>query len=222
MSDHQAVNSWLCRIVELISISICAISAIAMIGWFIGNVNLTRLIPVGGNMKFLVAFMLFFSGIGLYNICRIIKSDSEISSIILPAVALIDSITLVSIITSKIFIGKQISVENMLTRPGDSSALLGTGFVAYPTLLAIGLFSVACIIVLFKFKFRQLIIQILGISLVAFPLLVAIISLISPQFLANYQNFSGVNAISFISALVFVLLGVGLIIISQGIKSKKR
>lgn len=218
MKKTQAVSNFFCKLVESIALIIAILAIVVIIGWIIGNSSLTRIIPHGGNMKFWTAFLFFLSSIGLYNICHIIKSESDISSVVLPGVSLVISITLVSILASKIYLDPFISIENIFVHLGDAKSSLGSGLVAYPTLLSFGLFAIACIVVLFKFDLRLLILKILGIAMMTFPLIIILGIIFNNSFLISFQRNVGVPTTSYLSALGFVLLGTGLFVISYAKK----
>lgn len=218
MEKTQAVSNFFCKLVESIALIIAILAIVVIIGWIIGNSSLTRIIPYGGNMKFWTAFLFFFSSIGLYNICHIIKSESDISSVVLPGVSLVISITLVSILASKIYLDPFISIENIFVHSGEPESLLGSGLVAYPTLTSFGLFATACIIVLFKFDLRLLVLKILGIAMMIFPSIIILGIIFNNSFLISFQKNVGTPATSYLSALGFVLLGTGLFVISYAKK----
>ncbi len=184
-----------------------------MAGWVLGIDSLTRIFPSGINMKFPTASSFFLSAFGLYYIFRTVKDNYEASRVILPGIAiaifLFQGIILMSYLTDT-FTG----LDMLFVVETSHAYGAGSGLPAINTMISFILFGVVCVAALFpgprlsgKIKFFGYFILIFGTSALggyAFGL---------PWLYSQFIDSMIPMAVN--TALLFVLLGLGLVVISK-------
>jgi hypothetical protein len=194
-----------------------------MIGWIFKIDFLTRISSNGINMKFPTALMFFFSSVGLYLIFKMVRESYEFSAIILPGIALLLFLVMGVILLANFtntetglmasLTGTQTGIENLFVIRGDPVYGAGSGDPSILTILNFILFGCACLGALFDFVYKKKIFKIIGLFIVIISLISIIGYLFSLPIL--YFEINGLTPIAFNTALMFFLLGCGLIIISR-------
>lgn len=201
------------KISKFLSLIVGIEACLVMSGWIFGINALTRILPSGINMKFPTALTFFFAAIGLYFLTRLIEDNYELSQVVLPGVSLIIFLTMSAFLASGLS-GGQIGLEILFVRGQSPLTIFGSGMPAIPTAINFILFGLACIFSLFdgggRFKrlafFGYVILIIGGIAVLGY--------LINAPLLF-YQFSSSSIPIAFNTALSFVLLGLGLLLITK-------
>lgn len=201
------------KIVKILAIIIGAEALLVMLGWIFGIDALTRILPGGINMKFLTAFVFFLSTFGLYYIFRQVKDNYELSGVILSGIAtaifLLMGATFVAY-----FFGGFTGLDAFFVVKNGLVYNMGSGLPAINSMISFILFGLVCISVLFPGP-RLL----ANIKLFGYPILIlGALSLVGYTLGLPWLYFQfndSMIPMAFNTALLFVLLGLGLIIISN-------
>jgi len=209
--------------IEILALIIGIEAVLVMAGWIFNIDFLTRIWPSGINMKFTTALMFFFSSIGLYLLFRLVKDNHELSSVLLPGIALsiflIMGVILLAVFTNTQsglladITGTQTGLEDLFVNKESSIYAEGSGLPSIITIVCFILFGIACVVSLFNFSKRQKILNFIGWAI----LIISLISVIGYIFYLPvlYLEIDGLIPVAFNTALSFLLLGGGLIIISK-------
>jgi hypothetical protein len=198
-------------------------ACLVIIGWVFNIDALTRIFPNKINMKFPTALMFFFSAIALYLIFRMVKDNYELSSVLLPGIALSIFLIMGTILVANLtntqtgllanLTGTQTGIENLFVINEGSIFASGAGTPSMITILNFLLFGCACLNTLFDFSNKQRIFKFIGLFIAITSLISIIGYLFSLPVL--YFEIYGLTPIALNTALSFLLLGIGLIIISE-------
>jgi hypothetical protein len=209
------------KIIEILSLIIGTEACLVMAGWIFGADFLTRIIPDGINMKFPTALAFLFSAIALYLIFRIIKDDYELSTLILPGIALMLFLIMGVILLASFtntqtglladLTGTQTGIENLFVKEQNPIYAEGSGVPAVITIVNFIIFGFACLYSLFSSPKRQKMFKIIGWFIIISSLIPIMGYILSLP--ALYFEIYGWTPIAFNTALSFFLLGLGLIII---------
>ena len=200
------------KIIVAISVIIAIDSCLVMAGWIFGINSLTGILPSVINMKFPTAFTFLLSASALYFLFRIISDNDEVSFIFLPGLAL-----MMLLVMGSIFIAGaaslQTGIEELFVNTQNSVNSSGSGIPAVIAMINFILFGLVCINSLIISPQRQEVIKFVG----WFIVIVSFISLIGYLFSvpALYFSFDAWTPIALNSAVMFFLLGYGLIVISK-------
>jgi len=211
------------RIIEILSLIIGIEAVLVMVGWIFNIDFLTRIIPVGINMKFPTALSFFCSAIALYLIFRIVNDNYELSAIILPGIALfllliMGVIFLASFTNTQTGLladitGTQTGIENLFVAEQSPIYTRGSGLPAVITIINFILFGIASLNSMFNFSNRRKVFKFIGLFFVVASLISIIGYLFSIP--ALYFEIDSWTPVAFNTALCFLMLGSGLIIISK-------
>jgi len=211
------------RIIEILSLTIGIEACLVMAGWILNIDALTRILPDKINMKFPTALMFFFSSIGLYFIFRMVKDNYEISTVVLPGVALLLFLVMGVIFLANLtntetgllanLTGMQTGIENLFVVKGTSIYASGSGNPSFITIINFILFGLTCINSLFSSPNRQKIFKYIG----WFIMITSLISIMGYLFSipALYFEIYNLTPIALNTAIAFSLLGCGLVIIGK-------
>jgi hypothetical protein len=203
------------KIIKIISLIIGVEAILVMSGWIFGIDSLTRIFSIGVNMAFPTAVMFFLSSIGLYFIDRTIKDDYEPSYVILVGMAFF--IFLINItIFAGFFIGMKTGIENLFLKIQQYETINNTvaGLPSIPTMISFILFGLASIFSLFPGSKHKKNIEFFGYPIFTIGL-VAIAGYVFGFPLLYYKFNNSVTPMAINTALNFVLLGCGLVIIGR-------
>lgn len=200
-------------IVKLLVLIIGIESCLVMAGWIFKVDALTRILPSGINMKFPTALIFFFAAIGLYFITKANQDDHEPSQVILPGVALFILLIVTALLSSG-FSGEQTGLESLFVNQSGTANSFGAGWPSISTILGFIIFGLACTISLLSD--RKYIISLKFFGFIIFALsFVAVIGYVLHLPVLYYQFSTTSVPMAFNTALSFVLLSIGLIIISR-------
>jgi hypothetical protein len=201
------------RIAKILALIIGIEACLVMIGWVFSIDSLTRILPDGINMKFPTALMFFFSAFGLYYIIRIIENNYELSRVILPGISLFIFLIMSTLLATGLS-GEKIGIEDFFIVAQSSANSLGLGLPSILTAINFIIFGLACMFSLSfdandnykKLKFFSYPILITGlIAVLGYGLHLPIL---------YYQFSISTIPMALNTALTFILLGSGLIIMS--------
>lgn len=204
--------------------SIIGIEAIVvMAGWVFGIDWMTRIAPesVSISMKFTTAFLFLFSTIGLQCVSRMVQEEDEVADAILPGIALTMAIITVSMLMGRL-LSIPTGIESLFVPIKDpvtlSSVIPTAGIPSIATLVNFMVFGFVGIGTAFFIKIRTLFLTGVGILIIA----TGGIALLGYVFRlpALYYDFGSSVPMALNTALCFVLLGIGTILVSKAEKTQ--
>ncbi|MDP2630657.1 MAG: hypothetical protein Q8P56_04570 [Candidatus Uhrbacteria bacterium] len=200
-------------IVVFLSIIIGIEACLVILGWGFGVEQLTRITPIGINMKFPTAVTFLATAVGLYYISRTAKENHDVSQIILPGIALF-IFAYMSALFASAALGVTTGLDSPFTIEGRSVFTAGAGMPALPTMINFVLFGFASIVSLFPGTKQRRATVFFGSCIFILGLIGALGYILHIP--ALYYQFSGPFVpIAFNTAILFVLLGAGLIVIGK-------
>jgi len=200
------------KIVTILSLVIGGEAFIVMMGWIFHIHPLTRFLANGINMKFPTAFLFLVSAVGLYFIGKEKYEDNEWAHLILPGISLFIFLISFALLGAGIF-NATTGIEFLYVETGASPLDFGSGWPSFPTLINFILFGIVSLFALFfdtgfaKVQFFGYVISLVGLLAILGYLL---------RVPALYYQFNA-TAIPMASntSLLFVLLGIGLVLIGK-------
>lgn len=206
--------------VRIIAAIVFLYSSIVMFGWIFDFPALTGILPNHIQMQFITAFSFFLSSIALWFIDLASKGEREIPLIILPATSMLTLLITTTTLAAgmfavhtgitDLFLKENIVFENVL--PGVPSLMTIIGFI---------LFSTAGILVLNDLEYSKLGIIYFGILLILIGSIASLGYLFEIPVL--YYRFSAVvSPMALNTALVFILLGLGLMWVERKQKNENK
>ncbi len=205
------------QLVRFLALLVGLEAVVVMIGWVFGIDSLTRLIPFGINMKFMTAFLFFMSAMGLYFISYAMHGDRDTSQIVLPGIVLTIFTVTVTLFASRL-LGTPTGIEQIFVpqpNPIDLSADFSVfGWPSFLTLIGFTLFGLAGTISLFPSQLSRKIVSYIGICTV-FIGSMAIIGYVCDVPALYYDFNSSAVPMAFNTAILFALLGAGLLVAYQ-------
>ena len=200
------------RIARVLAVIIGIEAVAVMVGWIFGIDWMTRVIPVGINMKFITAVLFLLSAAGLYAMAFAIEEENEVARVSLPGISLIIFLITTTLLVSRI-LGTPTGIENLLvpvTDPINYSGAVGTeGWPSLPTLIDFVLFALLGIDALFSGTFRDVSIRYGGYFIILTGC-VAVIGYLSNLPALYYVLSISTVPMAFNTAVCFILLGFGL------------
>lgn len=202
------------RVSKFFALIIGVEACLVMAGWIFSVESLTRILPSGINMKFPTALVFFLAGIGLYYITRSIQDNYEVSQVILPGIALLIFLIMSALLASGLS-GGRTGIESLFVINNQNPInALGSGVPSLPTTINFVLFGLASILTLFPSLPRHKFLKFFGYSILIIGLMATIGYILQIPVL-YYQYSVATIPMALNTALTFVLLGLGLVIISS-------
>jgi len=198
------------KIISFIVISIGA--AIALFGWIFGYLEVTSIIHEGGTMKFVTAIFFILSGFTLYSLCNFIVRKSSIFYVAIFASSFIEFIFLMTLFSS-IIIGIPTGIENAFSHE-DSSQYNIPGKPSYPTIINFFFIVLVSFFALYDNKILGKYLYFSG-SIIIIVSSIALIGYIINNPLLFYTIPSINSAMAFPTAILFTLIGSGMILLSH-------
>lgn len=203
ITRHQ-IGRWAALLIALEAV-------VVMAGWIFGFEPLTRIAPVGINMKFLSAFLFLLSAFGLHLISRAIQDEDALALVLLPGISLAIFLVTATLIVSRLY-GTATGVEDLFLRHSDpidySNIISIHGWPSMSTLVNFFLFGLVSIAALFPGALRKRIIVCSGYFIGLVGLVAAAGYLFGLPLLYFELDSSVPMALN--TALSFILLGFGL------------
>lgn len=200
------------KIVTILSLIIGGEACIVMAGWIFHIHPLTHFLANGINMKFPTAILFLISAIGLYFIGKERHEDNEWAHLILPGVSLVIFLLSSALLAAGIF-NTTTGIESIYLETGAPPFDWGSGWPSLPTLINFILFGVVSLFALFfdtgftKVHFFGYVIFIVGFF-AALGYLLRVPSL-------YYQFNATTIPMASNTSLMFILLGIGLVLIGK-------
>jgi len=200
------------KIVTILSLVIGGEACVVMAGWIFHIHPLTHFLANGINMKFPTAILFLFSAVGLYFIAKESYEDNEWAHLILPGVSLVIFLLSSALLAAGIF-NTTTGIESIYAEAGASSLDFGSGWPSLPTLINFILFATVSLLALF-FDTGFTGVQFFGYFISVVGFLAALGYLLRVP--AFYYQFNATTIpMASNTSLLFVLLGIGLVLIGK-------
>ena len=200
-------------IIKIISFIVISIgTAIALFGWIFGYLEVTSIIHEGGTMKFVTAIFFILSGFTLYSLCNFIVRKSSIFYVAIFASSFIEFIFLMTLFSS-IIIGIPTGIENAFSHEAYSQYNI-PGKPSYPTIINFFFIVLVSFIALYDNKKVGKYLYFSG-SIIIIVSSIALIGYIINNPLLFYTIPSINSAMAFPTAILFILIGSGMILLSN-------
>ncbi len=198
------------KIAKLLSFLVSLTGVLVMLGWIFDIGVLKSIHPSWISMKFDTALCFFLSGIMLFYIFKAQEGEFDMAQIVISTCALM-IILLMGILFFASFLKVQTGIEHLfLGEPSGGVKTVIPGRPSMPTMLNFLLLALAGMLSILHVRRLRLSLLIIGILVAAVGLVAVTGYLI--DFPVLYYYIAGVNsAMALHTALLFVLLGVGLI-----------
>lgn len=187
-------------------------SCLVMAGWYWGIDQLTRLAPFGINMKFPTALVFFFSAVGLYFLTKNLQNNDEQPHIIFLGISFFIFLIMVVLLISGL-LHKQTDIEKLFVDPQSPIYSFGAGSPSIPTAINFILFGFMSMFSFFSVKEFQDKLEFFGYPIFVLGLLPIFGYMLHLPWLYYQFNPSSIP-MAFNTAVSFVLLGLGVIIIA--------
>jgi signal transduction histidine kinase len=200
-------------IIKIISFIVISIgTAIALFGWIFGYLEVTSIIHEGGTMKFVTAIFFILSGFTLYSVCNFIVRKSTIFYVAIFASSFIEFIFLMTLFSS-IIIGIPTGIENAFSHEAYSQYNI-PGKPSYPTIINFFFIVLVSFFALYDNKILGKYLYFSG-SIIIIVSSIALIGYIINNPLLFYTIPSINSAMAFPTAILFTLIGSGMILLSH-------
>jgi len=200
-------------IIKIISFIVISIgTAIALFGWIFGYLEVTSIIHEGGTMKFVTAIFFILSGFTLYSVCNFIVRKSTIFYVAIFASSFIEFIFLMTLFSS-IIIGIPTGIENAFSHEAYSQYNI-PGKPSYPTIINFFFIVLVSFFALYDNKILEKYLYFSG-SIIIIISSIALIGYIINNPLLFYTIPSINSAMAFPTAILFTLIGAGMILLSN-------
>jgi len=198
------------KIVQSLGVIVTLSGLTVMLGWILDINTLKSILPIWVTMKFSTALCFFLSGITLYFIASSQEKGLGIAQVVLPATTL-GILLIMSTLLISVFIGVRTGVEDLFIRETEGAVKTTTpGRPSVGTMINFILMATAGIFTMLNTTNLKVKLVIIGRIVVVIGG-VAMVGYIfnAPVFYYTIEGFS--TAMAFHTAILFVLLGTGLI-----------
>jgi hypothetical protein len=199
---------------RLLSLAVIIAGVAVMVGWIFDIGVLKSISPAWISMKFSTAFVFVLSGITIYFIGKAQEGAFELAQVAL-SITTLTIVLLMGTIFFSTLLGVHTGVEDLFIRemPGGIKTVV-PGRPSIPTMIDFMLIAVAGIMTILNPEKLQSKLKVLGLIIVTIgAVAVAGYSINDPLL---YYFVEGVNsAIALNTAVLFVLLGMGLVCLSE-------
>lgn len=207
MKKEEKINYKL--LVKVIGAVVALSGAIVMFGWFLDIAVLKSILPGFVTMKFITALSFFLSGI---LIILMTEKDDEISNYFVLIISFVIILWMTAFFIS-LFLGISVGIENLFVKEAEGAVKTTVpGVPAIPTMLCFifialaGLVSYANSNISKTLSFIGIIIAVLGgIAVIGYLINVPVL----------YYTFEGYTSMALNTAILFVLAGIGLVLIGK-------
>jgi hypothetical protein len=198
------------KIAKILSLVVMAAGLCVIVGWIWDISVLKSILPTWVSMKFTTAIAFVLSGITLYFIVRAIEGEFDKAQVVLSITSLV-IILLMGILFFSAILNVHTGLEDLFIKESpDTVKTVTPGSPSMPTMFNFILMGIAGIVILLNPDKYHSKLKVIGIT-VAVIGIVAIIGY-SIDFPPLYYYIKGINsAIALHTAVLFVLLGTGLL-----------
>lgn len=202
------------KIAKLLSLAVVIAGIMVMAGWVFNISLLKSVFPAWTTMKVSTAISFILSGVTLYFIIKAVEGDIDWAQIVLPAVSLIIILIMTVLLLSNLM-NVRTGVEDLFVKEGPGAIkTIITGRPAIPTMINFMLIALAGILTMLGNKNLRIQLKIIGLIVASIGVLAVIGYLLNVAFL--YYFVEGISsAMACHTAILFVMLGIGLICLSD-------
>lgn len=202
------------KIAHLLGIIVTLSGLTIMVGWILDIDILKSILPVWVTMKFTTALSFFLSGIILYFLASSEAGSAEIAKIVLPLMTLFIFLIMVTLLVST-FVGIRTGVEDLFVKETEGAVKSVTpGRPSVGTMINFICIAIAGIFTMLDLTKLKPNVQIIG-WIVFVVGGVAVIGYIINVPLLYYTLERYSTAMALHTAILFMLLGVGLILLGR-------
>jgi len=202
------------NIIKILSIVVMVTAILVMFGWFFDITALKSILPFWVTMKFTTALSFLLSGIILFFVNEYLNERKEIARIVLPITVLIILLLMATLLTS-VFMGIRTGIEDLFVKEAEGAVKSTTpGRPSVGTMVNFILMAAAGILLLLNVtKLKDRLFWIGGA--ITFIGSIAIIGYVINVPVLYYTLGGWSSAMAFHTALLFVMLGFGLILMKK-------
>jgi len=198
-------------VAKALALFVAAAGIIVMAGWIFNNVALMSISSAWVSMKFSTAVAFVLSGITLYFLARAREGAFETAQVVLSITSLILAILMGLLFVSSI-VGIQTGVEDMFVKETDTVRTVLPGRPSVPTMINFMLIALAAVLAMLNPANLLRKLKITGYTVGAIGALAVVGYIFNAPFL--YYYIEGLNsAMALHTALLFILLGTGLVVL---------
>lgn len=198
------------KITEVLGIIVFLSGLVVMIGWILDIDILKSILPIWVTMKFSTALCFFLSGITLYFIASSQEKGLGIAQVVLP-ITILGILLFMATLLISVFIGVRTGVEDLFVREAEGAVKTTTpGRPSVGTMINFILMATAGIITILNITRLKVKLLTIGriVTVIGGAAIIGYIFNV-PVFYYTIEGFS--TAMAFHTAILFVLLGIGLI-----------
>ena len=204
-----------------LGIAVSIIGASVMVGWVTDITLLKSILPIWVTMKFSTALSFFLSGITLICINTSTLKGKVYTQIVLPITTLTILLLMTTLLAS-VFLGMRTGIEDLFVSETEGAIKSTTpGRPSVGTMINFILIGVAGILTMLNIQTLRAALFFIG-TVVGFLGAVAIVGYLIkvPPFYYAIEGFS--SAMAFHTAILFVMMGAGLVSTSSAITDTKK
>lgn len=208
------------NLTQILAILIFFYSSIVMAGWVLNIDALTRILSDGINMQFATAFGFFLSSIALWCNDQSVNGNREIPQLILPATTILILLIMVTLLVGEI-LGVRTGISDLFLEGNNVPYNPHPGIPSLVTMINFILFCIASIISLFESPTLKQKLSYLGVPII----LLGVIACFGYLFqipLLYYKISEMSTPMAFNTAILFVCLGFGLVVIQRNQKNENK
>lgn len=202
------------KIAKILSLVVIVAGIIVMAGWVFNISVLKSIFPAWTTMKFSTAISFVLCGITLYFVVKAAEGELDWPQIVLPAASLI-IILIIAVLLLSSLMNIRTGVEDLFVREGPGAVkTIITGRPAIPTMISFILIALAGTLTMMGNKNLRLQLKVIGLIVAVIGTLAVIGYIINAPFL--YYFVEGISsAMACHTAILFIILGIGLICLSD-------
>jgi len=197
-----------------IGLFVALVGIVVMAGWVFDIQILKSILPTWVTMKFATALSFLLSGVSLYYICEVINRKSEIGQMVIIFTTL-GLVLLMGMLLISNLTGIQLGIESLFVKEAAGAVKTTVpGRPSFGTMVSFMLITFAGFVVIWQGKGIDVWLRIIGILVALFGGLAIIGYMIDmPLLYYTLEGFS--TAMAMHTAILFVLMGVGLMLIGK-------
>ncbi len=201
------------KLAKVLSLVVILTGIAVMIGWIFDIAPLKSMLPIWVTMKFTTAFSFFLSGITLFVIAGSLERQSVATQLVLPLTSLM-LLLLMGTLLASVFLCVRTGIEDLFVREEGVVKTMILGQPSAGTMINFILMATSGLLTLLAIENLILKLKCIG-WVVSFIGTVAILGYLIDRPFLYYSIQDWSTAMAFHTAALFVLLGVGLIIIRK-------
>ncbi|MBI2400277.1 MAG: hypothetical protein HYV23_04360 [Deltaproteobacteria bacterium] len=202
------------KAVRIIAVAVAVSGLVEMLGWFFGVQALKSVLPSMVTMKFTTAVSFFLSGITLFYIAESARGRASVAQAIIPVTTLMVMLIMATLLASSLFDLKT-GIEDLFVE--EEAAAVKTTVPGRPSLVTMAdfiVFAAVGIGSLFRYRGQKHHLFFSGVFITATGVLALSGYILGIEYL--FFSWPGVSTgMALVTAILFELLGAGLILLSR-------